>query len=155
MERIDIVKLRKFAGMSQRELADKLQVRPSFLSAIENGRSRIPEEKVEKLREIFDVDNFDGFMIDDKEEAIVIPPHTHPIDEGNAIAKLLQHIHAQAHHNDEISGRSEELEQRIDFLSNRNDRLSDRVDSLREEVDRLRGENFRLKELLLKNNISY
>ena len=35
MERIDIAKLRKEAGISQRELADKLQIRPSFLSAIE------------------------------------------------------------------------------------------------------------------------
>lgn len=52
MSRLDLLRLRKRIGMSQRELTEQLHVRPSFLSAIENGRSRLPEEKMEKLKEI-------------------------------------------------------------------------------------------------------
>lgn len=161
MSRIDLVKLRKRAAMSQRELAQQLQVRPSFLSAIENGRSRLPEEKMEKIKEIFEIDSFDGYLIDETAEAIV-PPHTHPLphtplsEQSDSITQLLNHFHDLAHLRDR--GHSEndpDSNARIDFLTKRNDRLSERVDDLRDEVDRLRLENLRLKELLIKNGISY
>ncbi len=155
MSRIDLVKLRKHAGISQRELAELLQVRPSFLSAIENGKSRLPEEKLEKIREIFELDDLEAYIIEENTENVV-PPHTHMPDQSDYIAQLLNHFHDLAHQRDkEHSTASAELISRIDFLSKRNDRLSDRVDTLREEVDHLREENIRLKELLIKNGISY
>lgn len=138
MSRIDIVKLRKTAGMSQRDLAASLQVRPSFLSAIENGKSRLPDEKLDKIKEIFNLENFDGYILDDAADTVVashshVPPHTHilpPAPDSGAL-------------------------ERIELLTKRNDRLSQRVDDLRDEVDRLREENLRLKELLVKNGIDY
>ena len=153
MSRIDLVKLRKRAGMSQRELADILQVQPSFLSAIENGKSRMPEEKLEKLREIFEIDSFDGFIIEDNAETTVAP-HTHAFDQSDSLTHLLTHFHDLAHKNSQ-SSENEDAAERIDFLTRRNDRLSDRIDNLRDEIDDLRRENFRLKELLLKNGIQY
>lgn len=155
MNRINLVKLRKRAGMSQRELAERLQVRPSFLSAIENGRSRLPEEKMQKIKEIFELDNFDDFIIDEDEEAApVIPPHTHPHSEPvDTIAQLLNQFHELAHKNN--AAPDSDASERIDYLSKRNDRLSQRVDELRDKVDELREENLRLKELLLINGISF
>lgn len=152
MERIDLVRLRKQAMMSQRELADKLQVRPSFLSAIENGKSRIPDEKLEKLKIIFGVDNFDDYILESHDEVDYVPPHTHN-DPGDSLTQLLTHIHNLAHQND--SPRNEEAATRIDYLMRRNDRLSERVDELRERVDELIEENLRLKELLVRNGIQY
>lgn len=134
--RLDIEKLRKAAGMSQRRLAELLQVRPSFLSAIENGRSRLPDDKLDKIRTIFADEELDRFMIADDDQEPVVPPHTHtPAETG--------------------LDRLEELEQRNDSLLLRNDRLSDRIDDLREQVDELLRENYRLKELLTLNRISY
>ena len=153
MNRIDLVKLRKRAVMSQRELAELLQVRPSFLSAIENGKSRLPEEKMLRLKEIFEIDSFDGYMLDDEGETVTVPPHTHS-DPGDSITQLLNHFHSLAHRNDQATHDAESVS-RIDFLSKRNDRLSERVDELREKVDALREENLRLKELLIRNGIEY
>ena len=155
MNKIDFLKLRKIAGISQKELADMLQVRPSFLSAIENGKSRMPEEKLDKIKEIFELDNLDEYLIEEREEHI-IPPHTHGIDQGDAITQLLNHFHELAHQKERAqSGCDEDMKSRLEFLTKRNDRLSDRIDDLREEVDKLRAENLRLKELLLLNNIKF
>lgn len=155
MSRLDLVRLRKRAGMSQRELADLLQVRASFLSAIENGKSRLPEEKMEKIKEIFELDNLDDYLMEDAPE-VVVPPHVHVSDQTDALTQLLNHFHDLAHQRDKAHGSHDaETEARIEFLSKRNDRLSERVDDLRDEVDRLRRENLALKELLLKNGIDY
>lgn len=155
MSRIDIVRFRKSQGVSQRALADMLDIRPSFLSAIENGRSRMPEDKLEKLRNIYGEHALDEYIFEENLEAAV-PPHTHIHDEGDSLTQLLNHFHDLAHQRSSHSGANEKaLTDRIDFLSLRNDRLSERLDDLREEVDSLRTENLRLKELLLKNGITY
>ena len=155
MKRIDFVRLRKRAGMSQRELADLLQVRPSFLSAIENGKSRMPDEKLDKIKEIFEIESLDEYMVEEHVEQTV-PPHTHAMDQNDTLAQLLNHFHDLAHQRErEHSGQDAETIERIEFLSKRNDRLSERVDDLRDEVDSLREENLRLKELLLKHGIQY
>lgn len=145
------------AGLSQKELADMLSVRPSFLSAIENGRSRLPEEKLERMREIFKIDDLSEYMVEDKVETVpVVPPHSHVAEGDDALTTLLKHIHAQAHMTDDLAkSRESELDERIGYLTERNDKLSDRLDDLREQVDRLREENFRLKELLTLNGIKY
>ena len=156
MKRIDLLKLRKMVGLSQKELADRLSVQPSFLSAIENGRSRFPDEKLERLKEILGIDNFDDFLIEENAETTVVPPHTHIMDESDSLSQLLRHIHNLAHKSDAVDrGKEKELMSRIDYLSQRNDRLSDRLDELRLKVDTLREENFRLKEIILKNNLSF
>lgn len=155
MSRIDFVRLRKRAGMSQRELADFLQVRPSFLSAIENGRSRMPEEKLEKIKEIFELDNLDEYIIEEAIESTV-PPHTHIADQSDSLTQLLTHFHDLAHQREKThSAQETDIIARIDFLTKRNDRLSERIDDLRDEIDSLRAENLRLKELLVKNGIQY
>ncbi|MDE6557175.1 MAG: helix-turn-helix domain-containing protein [Duncaniella sp.] len=153
MNRIDLTRLRKRAGMSQRDLAERLQVQPSFLSAIENGRSRMPDEKMETLKEIFELDNFDDYLLPDEAEREV-PPHTHPADQNDLFSQLLNHFHEEAHRRSPVEN-SRDLLSRIEYLTRRNDRLSERIDNLREEIDSLRSENFRLKETLLKNGLTY
>lgn len=156
MSRIDLVRLRKRARMSQRELAELLQVRPSFLSAIENGRSRMPDEKLERLHEIFELDSFDDYMLHDtaSESGGVVPPHTHALDQGDSLTHLLTHFHDLAHRTGHASSADSETSERIGFLERRNDRLSQRIDDLREEVDRLREENLFLKERLVKAGLT-
>lgn len=157
MSRIDLVRLRKRAGMSQRALAELLQVRPSFLSAIENGRSRIPEEKVERLHEIFELESFDDYMIPDtvQESGVVVPPHTHALDQGDSLTHLLTHFHDLAHRTGQSASADSDSSERLDFLERRNDRLSQRIDDLRDEIDRLREENLHLKECLVKAGLTY
>ena len=156
MKKIDLLKLRKAAGLSQLELADRLMVKPSFLSAIENGRSRFPDEKIDKLKEIVALVDLTDFLTEDTSDVPVIPPHTHAADEADSLTQMLRHIHNLAHKSDSRDKEREtELMVRIDYLSKRNDRLSERLDDLRDSLDSLREENYRLKELLLRNNISF
>lgn len=155
MGRIDIVRFRKSRGFSQRKLADMLDIKPSFLSAIENGRSRLPEDKLEKLYSIYGKEVLGEFYIEESQESVV-PPHTHIHDEGDSLTQLLNHFHNLAHQRSgDHSGKEKELSERIESLTVRNDRLSNRLDDLRDEVDSLRTENLRLKELLLQHGISY
>lgn len=154
MKRIDIVRLRKNAAMSQRELAELLQVRPSFLSAIENGKSRLPDEKLARIKEIFRLDDLEDYTLETEGElSATVPPHTHS-DTGDTFTQLLNHFHELAHKNS-AHHPDKEREQRIEFLTHRCDRLSERVDDLREQVDRLSNENLLLKELLIRHNIPY
>ena len=156
MKKLDLLKLRKAAGLSQKELADRLAVQASFLSAIENGRSRFPDEKLEKLKEIIALDDLEDFMEYEDSEVHAVPPHTHTFDEGDSLTRMLRHIHNLAHKTDDTErGRVTDLMDRIDYLSKRNDRLSERLDTMSEKLDFLRDENFRLKELLIKNNIEF
>ena len=107
-----------------------------------------------KLKEIFELDDLNGFLIEDSvESSMIVPPHTHS-DPTDTISQLLNHFHDLAHKNHH--GQSDaETEARIDFLMKRNDRLSGRVDELRDEVDRLKEENLHLKELLIRNGVEY
>lgn len=156
MKKLDLLKLRKAAGLSQRELADRLAVQPSFLSAIENGRSRFPDEKIEKLKEIVALDNLENFLIDEEFDASGVPPHSHTFDESDSLTQMLRHIHNLAHKSDNTGReRISEMLDRIEYLSKRNDRLTDRLDNLNDKIEALREENYRLKELLLKNNIDF
>lgn len=100
MSRIDLTRLRKQAGMSQRNLAALLQVRPSFLSAIENGRSRMPDEKLEKIKEIFKLDSLEEFMIEEQAD-IIVPPHIHS---GDNVMVVTSHSHVPPHSHSVESG---------------------------------------------------
>ena len=113
---------------------------------------------MERIKEIFELQDLEEYMCEDPNDAVV-PPHTHTThttDQSDYIAQLLNHFHDLAHQKDKGHAIADsELIGRIDFLSKRNERLSERIDDLREEVDTLRAENYRLKELLIKNGISY
>lgn len=160
MIRIDICKLRKSAGISQRQLADQLQVRQSFLSAIENGRSRLPEEKEQRLIDIFGHDMVEKFCIADEQAALAAPAAAlnAGLSESDIVGQLLKHFHDLAHKSDSHTHQADSeqidaLRQRNDFLNQRNDKLSERIDELRDELDRLRREIYHLKELLITNGI--
>ena len=154
MKKLDLLKLRKAIGLSQKELADRLSVQASFLSAIENGRSRFPDEKLEKLKEIVGLEDLEDYMDDEVMETVAVPPHTHALDEADSLSQMLRHIHNLAHKSDDSEReRISDLLNRIEYLSKRNDRLTDRLDVLSEKLEELREENFRLKDLLIKNNI--
>lgn len=156
MKKLDLLKLRKAIGLSQKELADRLSVQASFLSAIENGRSRFPDEKLEKLKEIVALDDLDDFMEDEITDIPVVPPHTHALDEADSLSQMLRHIHNLAHKSDDTEReRISDLFARIEYLSKRNDRLTDRIDELCEKLEAVREENFRLKDLLIRNRIEF
>lgn len=167
MARFDITRLRKEKGMSQSELAQRLQMTQSFLSAIENGKSPLPIDKEEKLCEIFCLSDLNGYTVGQtpaKEEKKVTE-----MTDSDLFNQLLSRFHKQAHSEesehhhhdhhqriDELQAKLDNLYLRVDALMERNDALMVENSSLRNEIDNyrtrleeLRGENYSLRVKLL------
>lgn len=168
MARFDISRLRKENGMSQSELANLLQITQSFLSAIENGKSPLPIEKEDRLREIFRITDLSPYIMDKSGEAD--SKKLAEMTDSDLFNQLLSRFHRQAHSEesehhhhdhhqkiDELQNKMESLVTRNDALMIRNDKLSEDNDRLRAEIDgyrkeleNLRKENYELKVQLLK-----
>lgn len=166
MARIEIARLRKDHGMSQNELAQQLQITQSFLSAIENGKSPLPTEKEERIREIFSLPDLKQYTTETLSPAEAAR-HLAEMTDSDLFNQLLQRFHSQAHnreneshhsnHHERISNLEEQnssLLSRIDKMMERNDALASKNDELRNDIDTLRSEIYRLKSLLIENNIT-
>lgn len=146
----DISRLRKERGMSQNELARRLQITQSFLSAIENGKSPLPPEKEEKIIEIFDLENLEAYRNENGSNSLSAGKFSDMTD-SDLFNQLLQRFHQQAHsrednhHHHEHHNRIEQLQHQVERLFERNDSLMERNDSLAAANDRLREENDRLR----------
>lgn len=138
MKRLDLLKLRRHIGISQSQLAKQLDVRPSFLSAIENGRSRFPEDKLGKLKQICGMSDLHRFVTeDDIESTSPVPPHTHP-----------------HHHNDSDSVAEKIYLEQIHYLRGHIERLENKIENLYTKIENLSTENARLtiENTLLKKS---
>lgn len=136
--------------MSQNELAQKLQMTQSFLSAIENGKSPLPIEKEEKLKEIFAEVNFSDYLFGKKTETE--DARVNDLTDSDLFNQLLNRFHRQAHsseeehHHQDHHEKIQSLEHRLESMYLRNDNLMLRNDRLVEEGEKLRAENERLKK---------
>lgn len=143
MPRFDISRFRKEKGMSQNELAHLLQINQSFLSAIENGKSPLPIEKEEKLREIFGIDSLEEYVIKSTHESST---PLNDMTDSDLFNQLLNRFHQQAHsgenehHHHDHHERIEALQKKVDSLFERNNSLMERNDQLWEENNRLRSQ---------------
>ena len=119
MPRIDIVRLRKSLGISQQELAQRLQINQSFLSAIENGRSPMPSDKESRLAEIFPDVNLSDFVCEPERDT---SKSIDDLSETEMINLFLQRFHSQAHRHDD-SQHHQQHHQRIELLEAQNAEL--------------------------------
>lgn len=155
--------------MSQSELASRLQITQSFLSAIENGKSPLPIEKEGMLCEIFKLNSLKDYEVERKTADVEDKKVTEMTD-SDLFNQLLSRFHRQAHSEEEehhhhdhhrkiedlqlqidsLFVRNDALMQRNDSLSADNDRLREEIDTYRNEIERLREEIFSLKVKLLE-----
>ena len=165
MPRIEIARLRKDHSMSQSELAKRLQVTQSFLSAIENGKSPLPPEKEEKLLEIFNLPDLSAYTADITSSRENGGKKLGELTDTDLFNQLLSRFHQQAHskesshHHHDHHQRIEQLEENLasmmirnDRLMERNERLAEINDNLRNEVEHLRKEIFNLKTRIVSTN---
>lgn len=156
MQRVDLAKIRSDYSISQKDLAEKLGVKQSFLSNIERGRSPLPPEKLDKIIEIFEIEDIDSYYIEDIGNNSVSKSqsdNTNSIINDSAIFEKFVGI-MEKMTEAKYANESEALS-RIERLQDRNDFLNSQVDELRKDLTRLLHENFVLKELLIKNGIDY
>ena len=102
-----IKELRELKGLSQRELAEKLDLVPCSLSLIETGKARISLKKCDKLCDILnitpkDLFNFEcSLFSEDKEavlNAIIILLHNLPQDELVVLRDILMLLAKKTNH---------------------------------------------------------
>lgn len=169
MIRIDIQSLRKSRGLSQQALASQLGVKQSFLSAIENGRSPLPARKRKILSEIFGEPELLMYTIDEDVKSVDASRVLGNLSEVRLMQQLkklfgqdiqnmdrdediLQIDRAQMRNMEE---RMRRLWQRNEALSNKNVDLQARIDSLADKMEASTQEIYRLREILLRNNINF
>ena len=167
MFRIDIASWRKAPHISQQNHATELAVTQSVLSAIENGRSRLPADKKDRLAEIFGQEQLDKFTYNEPDEGQRPSDPQILLSDSELVGALLRVFHSQEHKDDAHTHmlhheRMDEMQTRIDRLLERNDalaarnvQLQDRLDALGAEHLNLQHEVFRLKEILLRSNIDF
>ena len=166
--RFDIARLRKKLNLNQKELAQKLGIRQSFLSAIETGKSPLPVDKRRILAQLCEPERLEAYIVpDDVPESSVANGNLNLVSETNMLKELLNYFHTQAHrdqdrHHENMHIQLDGYQKRNDVLQAKNDELSAKVGHLNEIIEQLRTElhstkmeNLRLKEILLSNNIPY
>lgn len=183
MKRFQLARFRKDHNMSQKDLAEKLSITQGFLSSIENGRSPLPVGKLNKLFEIFDVDNIDDYYVDD-EEAIDAPEDSNSpipttsgltpiqiidsmldVNSSKVVTKLIEVIRENIGNSVKTAFDSEQVvaekDKEIKQLNRDIREAEERAQKFREEADQwrekfytLREREFAYKELLMQNNIT-
>ena len=170
---LDLQRIRKEFGVTQKALADIININQSFLSNIENGRSPLPPDKREKILETFNITHPEEYTID-----IPTPYNIKNVQRsligGNKfmnnsslesssiiseVRKMLEMYFGSIGDTDNINViLSEQLEQnskRIRALEEKNEKLYDKNDLLRERLDEMKEEVFRLRRILAENGIEY
>lgn len=162
MARVDLSRLRKERGLSQIDLARKLKITQSYLSAIENGRGQLNAEKEALLKRVMGLESLDNYYV--KDHPIRESRLTDDLEESNLLERLLKKFHDQAHKEDPNSNHHHEHHRRIEYLEAalqklldrneilfaRNEQLEQKLEEQQNELDSSRKEIYRLRLLLTK-----
>ncbi len=164
MARYDFQRLRKDHGITQKQLADKLNLSQGFLSSVEKMRNPFPDERVQDLISVFpDTDLSEYELSDAPNSDNSVGSHNKYADidiNDPSILKQLLNIVAKVSDESE-EARKDELTEAEDWRRRYDKAILD-LDALRSERDKMMKENyelrveiFRLKELLMKHHIDY
>ena len=170
MKTLDILRIRKEKKVTQKALADMLNINQSFLSNIENGRSPLPHDKMIKIIETLGITNPDEYM---KEVADTnnVKNVQRTILGSNTFTNMST-TQSSAEISDLIEGlRNQIIEQNklIDYMKEKLDKSDNRIAKLEERNDELNQKNglifhelkqaneeiWKLRNLLVKHNIEY
>lgn len=64
MKQLDLQKLRREAKISQKQLAEALQVAQSFVSAVENGKNPMPDYWTQKIIDVFKISDISLYEVE-------------------------------------------------------------------------------------------
>lgn len=139
------------------------------MSAVENGRSPLPARKRRILSDIFGESELLFFTIDEDREAQAASRAIGNLSESQLmqqLKKLFQaHGREREYDDDSLQVSREEmdsLQERIrrlwvrnETLTEKNSDLQSRIDTLADKMEASTQEIYRLRELLLRNNINF
>lgn len=156
MARYDLKKLRTAYKITQKELADKLNVTQGFLSSVEKWRNPFPDERIDDLQSVFPDADLEAYEVpeDKVKEMIGSGNSSSEVDINDPeVVKHAMSIASAAGASLEKS--REDAVREMKYWRDRYDELEKETKQLRSDNSDLREEVWRLKELLLENGISY
>lgn len=158
MARYDLKSLRADLGITQSQLADALSVSQGFLCSVEKGRNPFPDERVEDLRALCP----DGICLEDYEEGAPEKAKKEvgcnnvlsyvSVNDIEALGKLLTAFIEKAQSEEKKKAHSNDSS--IDYEQRWTETLAE-LEKIRREKYDLKDEVYRLRELLIRNNIEF
>lgn len=163
MAQYDLKRLRKEKGLTQQELAKRLNLSQGFLSSVESGRNPFPDERVDELQSLFpdlSLENYENTVIS-KEAKIEIGNHNtdsdirinDPDSFSNLITFLKTTIEESRKEKQDNLGELEALRVRNEKLTERYDRIVDELEDTRKKLFDAREEIWWLRSLLTEHGI--
>ena len=156
MARYDLKKLRTAYKITQKELADKLNVTQGFLSSVEKWRNPFPDERIDDLQRVFPDADLEAYELPEEKvkEMIGSGNSSSEVDINDPeVVKQAMSIASAAGVSLEKS--REDAVREMKYWRDRYDELEKETKQLRSDNSDLREEVWRLKELLLENGIYY
>lgn len=173
MTTLDLQKIRKEFNVTQKALADMLNINQSFLSNIENGRSPLPPDKREKILQAFNISRPEDYTIEVSEPQNIKNVQRSFIG-GNKftnnsliessellieIRKMLELYFGNNTESDNVSKiLSDQLDKsakRISVLEEKNESLYEKIDKLQARILSIQEENLTLRRILAERGIEY
>lgn len=171
MKKFQLTRFRKDQKMSQKDLAKALCITQGFLSSIENGRSPLPQGKLDMLVELFDVKNINDYMVDDGELTDVAENESAPIPTTQQLSQSQVMNSVLKWNSDEVMKKlitvvedtiKDAVVKKQDDKRSEYAEATKRADHLASELDKARAENFKLskrelayQKLLMKHGIDF
>lgn len=156
MARYDLKKLRTAYKITQKELADKLNVTQGFLSSVEKWRNPFPDERIDDLQRVFpDADLTDYEVPEEKVKEMIGSGNSSSEVDINDPEVIKQAMSLASAAGVSLEKSREDAVREMKYWRERFDELEKETKKLRSDNSDLREEVWRLKELLLENGISY
>lgn len=157
MARFDLARLRKTLKITQKELAETLNITQGFLSSVENGRNPFPDDRVDDLRKAYpqiDLSDYEG-MPEPKSASSIGSDNWFSQIHVNDPETFKAFMEFVSHRNNADEATAQDTAVKLTQCQERLMSLSDELEKTRKEKYNLMEENLRLKDLLRKNGIEY
>lgn len=156
MARYDLKRLRTEHKITQKDLADKLNVTQGFLSSVEKWRNPFPDERIDDLQAVFPTADLSTYEIPESEVQRMIGNNNSSsefdINDPEVVKQAMTLASAAGA---TLEKAREDAVRDAKYWRDRYEGLEDEAKKLRSDNIEFREEIWRLKELLLENGISY
>lgn len=164
MAKFNLSQLRKDVGITQKDLADILEVSQGFMSSVESGRNPFPEERIGKLIAAFPSINLDMYrMAETNSDKSVTNSYNNQspinINDKELINFIFEQVNkATAMKNKQLETMQEELvslRKSYHGLVETSEKQRAAIDDYQQKIFALNDENMKLRMTLLENGIKF
>lgn len=173
MTTLDLQKIRKEFNVTQKALADMLNINQSFLSNIENGRSPLPPDKREKILQAFNISRPEDYTIEVSEPQNIKNvqrsfiggnkfTNNSSIESSELLIEIRKMLELYFGNNTEsdnvskiLSDQLDKSAKRISVLEEKNESLYEKIDKLQARILSIQEDNLTLRRILAERGIEY